>query len=109
MDHPLGTRRRRSPQPEALEAPSRASARTHLDARRERLLAYAAVLEAAVTAGPPEARRAWLDRQLTGVRRDLRSAEQIRLPERPVAPAEPAPAAAGGAGAEHSAGSEGPA
>ncbi|HVG98686.1 MAG TPA: hypothetical protein VNK05_17395 [Chloroflexota bacterium] len=109
MDHPLGTRRRRSPQPEALEAPSRASARTHLDARRQRLLAYAAVLEAAVTAGPPEDRRAWLDRQLTSVRRDLRSAAQIRLPERPVAPAAPAPAAAGGDAAVRSAGSEGPA
>jgi len=109
MDHPLGTRRRRSPQPEALEAPSRASARTHLDARRQRLLAYAAVLEAAVTAGPPEDRRAWLDRQLTSVRRDLRSAAQIRLPERPVAPAAPAAAAAGGDAAVRSAGSEGPA
>lgn len=87
MDRPLGPRRRRAPQPEALEAPSRAAARTHLDARLERLRAYAAVLEDAVTAGPPDARRAWLDRQLASVRRDLRFAERIRLPARPPRPA----------------------
>jgi hypothetical protein len=91
MDRPLGPRRRRTPLPEALEAPSRAAARTHLDARLERLRAYAAVLERAVSAGPPDARRAWLDRQLTGVRRDLRSAEQVRLPTRPAPPPDPAP------------------
>jgi hypothetical protein len=73
--------RRTRPRTESRESPRRATAQRHLDARGERLRAYAVVLEAAVAAGPPAGRRAQLDRQLARVRGDLQIAERARLPE----------------------------
>ena len=69
------------PQPERAEAASRAEAQRHLDARLERLRAYAAALEAALAAGPSDERLARLQGQLGQVHRDLRAAARPRLPK----------------------------
>jgi hypothetical protein len=97
MDRLLGPRRRTAPQPEPLEAPSRAEAQRHLAARLERLRAYAATLEDAATSRPPDPHLAWLARQLVHVRRDLRAAGRARLSAPGTEPGPPA--SAGGAGA----------
>jgi hypothetical protein len=57
------------------------AAQRHLDARLERLRAYAAALDAAVAARPPDARLAQLERQLAQARRALLAAARPRLPE----------------------------
>ena len=86
--YPVRGTHRPQPRPEALEARRRAEAQRHLDARGERLRAFAAALEAAaaspVGAGPPAPRRAQLERQLARVRHDLRAAGRTHLPEPPV-------------------------
>jgi hypothetical protein len=79
MDGLLGPRRRRGPQPEPVDAASRVATQRHLAARRERLRAYAAALEAAAASRPPGVRRASLERQLARAQGDLRAAERPRL------------------------------
>ena len=98
MESSLRGPRRTRPRPERQQAETRAAAQQHLDARLERLQAYAAALEAAITAHPPDARLGQLERQLDQARRDVRSAGRSRLPAlavvaklaEPVEPVEPA-------------------
>ncbi|MBI3970383.1 MAG: hypothetical protein HY332_03760 [Chloroflexi bacterium] len=58
----------------------RAEVQRHLDARTERLQAYAASLEGALAAHPPGEQAAQLERKLAQVRRDLLAAARPRLP-----------------------------
>jgi hypothetical protein len=95
--YPLRGTRRPQPRAEDAGARTRAAAQRHLDARGERLRAYAAALEGAAAAAPAGDRRTQLERQLASARRVLRAAGQTRLPDLPAA-ATPADAAGRGAG-----------
>jgi hypothetical protein len=84
--YPLRGTRRAQPRAEDAAARTRAVAQRHLDAREERLRAYAAVLEAAAAGAATAERRASCARRLARVRHDLRTAGRPHLPEPPPAP-----------------------